>query len=70
MVQPFHHQLAELDGGLGAAEQGDLNDASVNRGRIVIALDIIAADHVEDDIAAFAAGRGLDLGDEVLRSCS
>jgi hypothetical protein len=52
--------------GLGAALKGDLHHAPFDGGGLVIALDIIAADHVEDDVGALAAGRGLGRGDEIL----
>ena len=49
----------------GRALEGDLHHAPFDRGRLVVALDVVAAHHVEDNIGALAAGRGLGGGDEV-----
>ena len=65
MGQALEHDAAEIDRGLGTALKGDLHDAPVDRGGLVIALDIVAADHVENDVGALAAGRGLGGGDEI-----
>ena len=65
MVQALHHQPGEIDGGLRTAEECDLDDPPFNGRGVVVALDIVAADHVEDDLRPLSAGEGLDLGDEV-----
>ena len=52
------------------ALRGDLHDAAFDRRRVVVARDIVAADHVEDDVGALAVGRLLDRGDEILAPCS
>ena len=36
---------------------GDLHDAALDRRGVVVARHIVAADHVEDDVGAAAAGR-------------
>ena len=41
-----------------AALRGDLDDAPLERGGRVVAADIVAADHVEDDIGTLALGEG------------
>ena len=65
MGEPLHHDAAEIDRGLRAGEKGDLHDAPVDRGGFVVALDVVAADHVEDDVGALAAGRVFGRGDEI-----
>ncbi len=65
-MQALEHHAAEIDGRLGAALEGDLHDAPLDRRRLVIALDVIAADHVEDKLGALAVGGRLGRGDEVL----
>ena len=57
MDQPLDHQLGEIGAADGAALRGDLDDAAFDRGGLVVARDIVAADHVEDDVGAAAAGR-------------
>ena len=36
MMQPLHHQLGEVDGGLGCAQECNLYDASIHGGRVVL----------------------------------
>ena len=64
-MQALQHDPAEINGGFGRSLEGDLHDAAFDRGGFVIALDVVAADHVEDHVGAFAGGRGLGHGDEV-----
>ena len=45
---------------------GDIDDPAPERGRTHIALDIVAADHVEDHVHAAPTGRCLHRLDEVL----
>jgi hypothetical protein len=45
--------------------KGDLYDAPFDGGCVVVAIDIFAADHVEDDVGAAVAGRLLGCGDEI-----
>src|SRR5579872_5109642 len=66
-MQPLEHDAPEIDGSLWRALECDLHDASLDRGRFIIAVDIIAADHVKYKIGALAAGSGLGRRDEVLR---
>ena len=65
--QALEHEAAEVDCRLRAALERDLHDPALDRRGLVVALDIVAADHVEDDVGALAAGRGLGRGDEILR---
>ncbi len=52
---------------LAAAQEGDDDEAALEREAAEILLDVVAADHVEDDVDAALAGDPRDLGDEVLR---
>ena len=63
---PLDHQPHQVDRGLRALQEGDLVDAAILGDAVQIALDIVAADHVEDQIDALAAGFLLDHGDEIL----
>ena len=65
-MQPFHHQPGKINVRLGSAEKRDLDDAALDRGRVVIAFDVIAADHIENDIGAGAIGRILCLSDKIV----
>ena len=64
--EALEHDAAEIDRRLRARLEGDLHDASVDGGGLVVALDVVAADHVEDDVGALAVGRRLGGGDEIL----
>ena len=68
MGQALQHQAAEIDLGLGAVEEGDLDDAAALGGSVVIAVDIVTADHVEDQVDAAPAGRSLRRRDEIFRA--
>src|SRR5207245_3552162 len=52
--------------GLGRAQERDLHDATLDGRSLVVALDIVAAHHVEDEVGALAAGGLLGGGHEVL----
>ena len=54
--QPPPEHAAQIDAGAFAAHQADLHEAPVNGERGKIALQIVAADDVEDHIDAAAAG--------------
>ena len=54
-VQPLEHQAAEIDVRPRRGLEGDLQDAAFDRRRLVVALDVVAADHVEDDVGAVVA---------------
>ena len=56
----------KIDLDLAPAQKGDLDDAAVHGRGGVVARDIIAADHVEDNVGALAAGRRERRDDEVL----
>ena len=47
-------------------QERDLDDPSVDRGGGVVPGDIIAADHVQDDVGSPAAGGREGAGDKVL----
>ncbi len=49
----------------GLALECDLHHAPFDRRGLVIALDVVAADHVQNNIRAFSAGRGLGRGNEI-----
>jgi len=53
--QPLGQKAGEIDVGDGAVQEGDLADMAVEGGRVEVALDIVAAHHVEDDVGATAA---------------
>src|SRR5262249_15135240 len=58
--ETLEHDAAKIDRGLPAALKRDLHGCG-----FVVALDVVAADHVEDDVGALAVGRGLRRGDEI-----
>ena len=43
--------------GLGALQERDLHQPAFDRQQVEVAADVVAADHVEDDVDAAAAGR-------------
>src|SRR5690606_1606231 len=57
---------SEIDRCLGAAEEGDIDQPPFNGERAEIALDVIAADHIKDQIDALAVRQLLDDLDEIL----
>ena len=59
---------AQIDLDLLPAQERDLHDPAVERRGGVIARDIVAADHVEDDVGALAVRRGERRRDEILRA--
>src|SRR6185369_2607893 len=66
MCETLDHQPGEIDGGLGRAEKRDLYDTSIDRRSFIVARDIVAADHVEDDVRTRTGCLRLDRGDEIL----
>ena len=56
----------QVDLDLAPVQECDLDDAAVDRRGGVVARDIVAADHVEDDVGALAARRGERRDDEIL----
>ncbi len=56
----------DVDLGPHSTHEGDQRDAAVKRQRREVALEVAAADHVEDHIDATALGEVHRLGDEVL----
>src|SRR5262249_60220269 len=63
----LEHDAMEIDRRLRAALERDLYYPSLNRRGFVVALDIVAADHVENDVCPLAIGGRLGRGDEILR---
>ena len=49
----------------GGGLESDLHDAPFDGGCIIVAIDILSADHVEDDVGAAVASRRLGCGDEI-----
>src|SRR5216683_112194 len=66
VMQSLEHDAAEIDIGTRRALKCDLNNAALDGRRLVIALDIIAAHHVEDHFGAAAAGRAFCEQNEIL----
>ena len=66
MGQALEHQPAKIDVGARGALKRDLHHAALHGGGFVIALDVVAAHHVENHIGALAVGRGFGRGDEIL----
>ena len=66
MGQPLDHKLGKVGTCHRPALRGDLDDAAVDGGGVIVAADIGASDHIEDDVGASAAGRFLDDGDKFL----
>src|SRR5262249_56637627 len=61
----LEHDAMKFDRGFGPRLQRDLHHASLDRRSFVVALDIVAADHVENDVCALAVRGGLGRGDEI-----
>ena len=60
-----HHDVPPVDLHPAAAQKGDHHEAALERQALQVLLDVVAADHVEDDVDARLAGDARDLGDEV-----
>jgi len=65
VVKAFEHDTAEVDVGAWRTLEGDLHDAALDGGRFVVAFDVVAADHVENNLGTAAAGPRFDGGGEV-----
>ncbi len=46
------HDRPQIDSRLLSFQKRDLHNAPVQRGRLIVALDVIATDHVENDVGA------------------
>src|SRR5260370_12940888 len=66
MGQALEHEPAKIDIRARGTLERDLHHAALHGGRFVIALDIVAAHHVEDHVGALAVGRGFGRRDEIL----
>ena len=64
-MQALEQDAAEIHIGARRALEADLHDPALDRGRLVVALDIVAADHVEDHVGAGSAGAALGDRDEI-----
>ena len=65
-VSRFSMMRVKFTLALAPPRKRDLDDAAFDRGGLVVSLDVVAADHVENDVRAGATGRSLGLGDEIL----
>ena len=63
--KPLEHDAAEIDACFGAALKGDLHHAPLHRGSLVIALDVVTAVHIENDVGTPAVAAGLGRGNEI-----
>src|SRR5262249_45994107 len=54
-----------IDIGTRRGLEGDLPDATFDGGCVVVAFDVFAANHVEDDVGAAVAGCLFGRGDEI-----
>src|SRR5271154_7143265 len=66
MDQALHHDRPQIDGRFLTLEERDLHDSPVQGRRRIVALDVVAADHVENDVGAPARGRLKRQGDEIV----
>ena len=64
--EPFQHDLRQVDLGLVAVEEGDLHDPALDGCNLEIAVGVITAHHVENDIDALLVGLATDDLDKVL----
>ena len=65
--EPLHHDVAPVDLGAAALQEGDEHEPAVERQALQVLLDVVAADDVEHEIDAALPRDVRDLGDEVLR---
>src|SRR3954469_5872825 len=63
---PAHHRV-DIELGARAAQIGDEDEPAFFRDALQLAWHVVAADHVEDHVDAFAAGDVTDFGGPVLR---
>ena len=68
MVETLHHKKREIHLRLTPVEKGDLDNAAIRRRCLIVPVDVVATDHVEDQVDADAIGRILDRSDEILRA--
>src|SRR5207302_4222799 len=61
------HQRVDIELGARAAQIGDEDEPAFLGDRVQLAWHVVAADHVEDHVDAFAAGGAADFGGPVLR---
>ena len=66
MDEALHHDRSELKRDLGSVQEGDLHDAPLLGCGGIVALHIVAPDHVEDHVGAVPVRRRLGRGDEIL----
>src|SRR5690606_27639931 len=66
MDQSLDHELGNVGIGRRTALGGNLDDAPLYCSRVVVAADIVSADHVEDDVDTLAARRVLGHGHKIL----
>ena len=66
MREALEHDAKEVDGRFRSALKGDLHDAPFDGRRLVVALDVVAAHHIQHDVGTPAVRRSLGRRDEVL----
>ena len=66
MGQPLEHEAAEVDGRARRSLESDLQDSPFDRRRVIVAVDVVAADDVEYEIGAAVGGRFLGRRDKIL----
>jgi hypothetical protein len=65
--QPTHHDVPPVDLHAPAAQERDHHEPAFKRQAFQVLLDVVAADHVEDDVDAALAGDPRNLRDEIVR---
>lgn len=66
MGQALGHQQREIGRGFRPIEKGDLHDAAIFGRSLVIAINVVTADHIENHIGTSAFGHVLDDLDKIL----
>ena len=66
MGQALEQKVTKINGGARRGLKSDLHHAAIDRGRLIVALDVITADDVENDVGSLAGGLLFGNGDEIL----
>ena len=66
--KPLEHDRQQIDLQFRTRLESNLQDAAVARGDCVVFLDVIAPDHIEDDINTPSVGDRFRHSDEILRA--
>ena len=67
MGEALEHQPHEIHGYSRRSQKRDLHDAALHGGGFIIAADVIATDHVEDQLDAGALSGLLGQSDKIFR---